>query len=158
MKGPLRPNVILGVTNPFFCKTLQHWPHVLRLIDEGRPSLEVASASSPHLMSLLPGPGGSSKSQKVKKGGDLRTLDARPGLYTQYKAFLAKDKAFLKRLHKVPLPLPQSLSASFRPQGAESMRPAEAQSAIIRRHFCELTQSFMIPLVHPLPSPPHLEA
>ena len=29
-----RPNVILGVTNPFFTKALQHWPHVVRL-DEG---------------------------------------------------------------------------------------------------------------------------
>ena len=28
-----RPNVILGVTNPFFVKTLQHWPHVVRIGD-----------------------------------------------------------------------------------------------------------------------------
>lgn len=26
-----RPGVILGVTNPFFVKTLQHWPHVVRI-------------------------------------------------------------------------------------------------------------------------------
>ena len=26
-----RPPVILGVTNPFFIKSLQHWPHLLRL-------------------------------------------------------------------------------------------------------------------------------
>lgn len=25
------PAVILGVTNPFFAKTLQHWPHIIRL-------------------------------------------------------------------------------------------------------------------------------
>ena len=25
------PAVILGVTNPFFAKTLQHWPHVVRI-------------------------------------------------------------------------------------------------------------------------------
>lgn len=25
------PPVILGVTNPFFAKTLQHWPHILRI-------------------------------------------------------------------------------------------------------------------------------
>jgi Stabilization of polarity axis len=28
-QGP--PSIILGVTNPFFVKTLQHWPHILRL-------------------------------------------------------------------------------------------------------------------------------
>lgn len=26
-----RPSVILGVTNPFFAKTLQHWPHIIRI-------------------------------------------------------------------------------------------------------------------------------
>ena len=26
-----RPAVILGVTNPFFVKTLQHWPHIVRI-------------------------------------------------------------------------------------------------------------------------------
>ena len=25
------PPVILGVTNPFFAKTLQHWPHIIRI-------------------------------------------------------------------------------------------------------------------------------
>ncbi|XP_072438482.1 DENN/MADD domain containing 6Aa isoform X2 [Chiloscyllium punctatum] len=27
------PSVILGVTNPFFAKTLQHWPHIIRIGD-----------------------------------------------------------------------------------------------------------------------------
>lgn len=27
------PTVILGVTNPFFGKTLQHWPHIIRLAE-----------------------------------------------------------------------------------------------------------------------------
>lgn len=27
----VRPNVILGVTNPFFIKTFQTWPHIVRL-------------------------------------------------------------------------------------------------------------------------------
>lgn len=25
--------IILGVTNPFFSKTLQHWPHLIRMAD-----------------------------------------------------------------------------------------------------------------------------
>lgn len=31
MKSNPPPPVILGVTNPFFAKTLQHWPHVIRM-------------------------------------------------------------------------------------------------------------------------------
>ncbi len=27
------PSVIIGVTNPFFIKTLQHWPHVIKIGD-----------------------------------------------------------------------------------------------------------------------------
>uniref|UniRef100_A0A672R192 Protein DENND6B-like n=1 Tax=Sinocyclocheilus grahami TaxID=75366 RepID=A0A672R192_SINGR len=37
------PNVILGVTNPFFIKTFQCWPHIIRLGDLKMPS-EVQSA------------------------------------------------------------------------------------------------------------------
>lgn len=30
-QGPVP--IILGVTNPFFSKTLQHWPHLIRMSD-----------------------------------------------------------------------------------------------------------------------------
>lgn len=29
--APSPPAIILGVTNPFFAKTLQHWPHIIRI-------------------------------------------------------------------------------------------------------------------------------
>lgn len=32
-KAHAPPPVILGVTNPFFAKTLQHWPHIIRICD-----------------------------------------------------------------------------------------------------------------------------
>ncbi|XP_029828190.2 protein DENND6B isoform X2 [Ixodes scapularis] len=102
------PSVILGVTNPFFAKTLQHWPHVLRLGDNPFPD-------SP---------------QKLKKAGQLRTLDSKPGLYTHYKPLLQKDKVLLKKLSK----------------GIQTKRPMEVQSALLKRYLLELTQSFMIPL------------
>ncbi|XP_072327370.1 protein DENND6B isoform X3 [Scyliorhinus torazame] len=75
------PNVILGVTNPFFIKTFQHWPHIIR-IGEVRMSGD------------LP------KQIKVKKLMKLRTLDTKPGIYTSYKTFLHKDKTLIKRLLK----------------------------------------------------------
>ncbi|XP_054843673.1 protein DENND6B [Eublepharis macularius] len=107
------PNVVLGVTNPFFIKTLQHWPHILRLGE-----LKMAGE--------LP------KQVKLKKLAKLKSLDAKPGLYSSYKTFLHKDKALIKRLLK----------------GIHRKCPSEAQSALLRRHLLELTQSFLVPLEH----------
>ncbi|XP_035379795.1 protein DENND6B [Electrophorus electricus] len=75
------PNVILGVTNPFFIKTFQCWPHILRLGE-------------------LKMSGDLPKQVKVKKLSKLKTLDTKPGIYTAYKTFLHKDKALIKRLLK----------------------------------------------------------
>lgn len=105
------PNVVLGVTNPFFIKTFQHWPHIFRLG-------EIKMSGD------LP------KQIKVKKLMKIRTLDTKPGIYTSYRTFLHKDKALIKRLLK----------------GIQRKRPSEVQSAIVRRHLLELTQSFIIPL------------
>ncbi|XP_077399427.1 protein DENND6B isoform X1 [Vanacampus margaritifer] len=106
------PNVILGVTNPFFIKTFHNWPHVLRLGENTKMSGDVP------------------KQLKIKKVAKLKTLDTKPGVFTAYKSFLLKDKVLIKRLLK----------------GIQRRRPSEAQSAILRRHFLELTQSFIIPL------------
>ncbi|EHH20353.1 hypothetical protein EGK_03195, partial [Macaca mulatta] len=53
------PNVVLGVTNPFFIKTLQHWPHILRV-------------GEPKMSGDLP------KQVKLKKPSRLKTLDTKP--------------------------------------------------------------------------------
>ncbi|XP_060885974.1 protein DENND6B [Labrus mixtus] len=105
------PNVVLGVTNPFFIKTFQSWPHVLRIG-------EIKMAGD------LP------KQVKVKKPSKLKTLDTKPGVFTSFRSFLHKDKILIKRILK----------------GIQRKRPSEVQSAIIRRHLLELTQSFIIPL------------
>lgn len=102
------PPVILGVTNPFFAKTLHHWPHTIRLgVDSGQ-----------------------SQKFKLKRNGNLRMLDVNPGVYTIYKTHLQKDKSLTKNLLL----------------GVNLKRPPEVQSALLRRHLLELTQSFMIPL------------
>ncbi|XP_065801882.1 protein DENND6B isoform X2 [Muntiacus reevesi] len=107
------PNVVLGVTNPFFIKTLQHWPHILRV-------------GEPKMSGDLP------KQVKLKKPSRLKTLDTKPGLYTAYTAHLHRDKALLRRLLK----------------GLQKKRPSDVQTAVLRRHLLELTQSFIIPLEH----------
>ncbi|CAB0036127.1 unnamed protein product [Trichogramma brassicae] len=103
------PSVILGVTNPFFAKTLRHWPHIVRVAENGI---------------------GESPKYKSKRSEGLKVLDSKPGLYTQYKPFLNKDKAILKKLLK----------------GVQLRRPGEVQTALLRQHLTELTESFMFPL------------
>lgn len=76
------PPVILGVTNPFFAKTLQHWPHIIRIGEM------CGTVSSPKQFN------------KLKKSTALKTLDSKPGVYTRYKTFLNKDKVILKRVIK----------------------------------------------------------
>ncbi|KAG8440124.1 hypothetical protein GDO86_006062 [Hymenochirus boettgeri] len=75
------PNLLLGVTNPFFIKTLQHWPHILRV-------------GEPRISGDLP------KQVKLKKTAKLKTLDTKAGMYTSYKPFLHKDKTLIKQLMK----------------------------------------------------------
>ncbi|CAI9547235.1 unnamed protein product [Staurois parvus] len=75
------PSLLLGVTNPFFIKTLQHWPHILRV-------------GEPRISGDLP------KQVKLKKLTKLKTLDTKTGMYTSYKPFLHKDKTLIKQLLK----------------------------------------------------------
>lgn len=67
---------------------------------------------------------------KLKKSANSKVLDASPGLYTSYKSFLQKDKNVIKKLL----------------MGIHSKRPPEVQTALLKLHLLELTQSFMIPL------------
>uniref|UniRef100_A0A8C7EIA5 DENN domain containing 6B n=1 Tax=Nothoprocta perdicaria TaxID=30464 RepID=A0A8C7EIA5_NOTPE len=102
------PNIVVGVTNPFFIKTLQHWPHILRVGE-----------------------------LRMSGKGDTKVLLCcwallQMRIYTSYKTFLHKDKTLIKRLLK----------------GIQRKRPSEVQSALLRRHLLELTQSFIIPLEH----------
>lgn len=133
------PRVLLGVTNPFFTKTLQNWPHIIHVGHVGLPS----SSSTSSLLS----------SDKLKKTTKIKTFDTKPGVYTEYKMFLKRDKNFFKSYLK------------------PGHRFTHADSVKLRRHFLELTQSFMIPLerymaslmplqknISPLRAPPVLKS
>ncbi|NXG06785.1 DEN6B protein, partial [Sakesphorus luctuosus] len=92
----------------------------------------VSGAGAEPELSPLSVTGDLPKQVKVKKLAKLKTLDTKPGIYTSYKTFLHKDKTLIKRLLK----------------GIQRKRPSEVQSALLRRHLLELTQSFIIPLEH----------
>lgn len=151
-QGPVP--IILGVTNPFFSKTLQHWPHLIRMADningkrknrftpftlsnnhfvrsfDFRAStgsslgVNATSTNNPSTSSMLSQQG----LRKLKIF--TKILDTPPGVYTQYKTYIQKDKGIIRNLLA----------------GVKKQRPAQVSTAILRRHFVELTQSFMIPL------------
>lgn len=105
------PAIILGVTNPFFNKALQHWPNLIRLVDP------VPSSKSP-------------AKAKTKAAQSKFKSETRPGVFTASKPLLERDKEIVKKITK----------------GLQLKRPAEVQTALLRRYFLELTQTFMIPL------------
>lgn len=140
--APSPPAVILGVTNPFFAKTLQHWPHIIRITNGssmGEFSNEKLFLESDLINErlnvilincLLYHFFIENHKYRIKKSENLKVLDSKPGVYTQYKPFLHKDKTILKKLLR----------------GIQTKRPGEVQTALLRRHLLELTESFMIPL------------
>lgn len=135
------PGIIIGVTNPFFVKLLKDWPHMIRvpMIDSSLNLTTSASSSSSYMASSptasttslhLPLSNTSSQTTMAANKRLNSTTDNAIGLITKYKPFLKKDKALIKKILI----------------GINTKRPDHVQSALLRRHFLELTQSFMIPL------------
>lgn len=119
---PVQWPVILGVTNPFFGKTLKNWPHTVRLAE----SLNINFNSDQSHSAM-----GTFHSRKLQRVSRLsKLLGSGSGVCTQYKPFLNKDSALMKKIYN----------------GVHAKRPSVVQSALLRRHFLELTHSFMIPL------------
>lgn len=48
-----RPSVVLGVTNPFFIKTFQSWPHIVRLGEVKMAGTPYSSSSCVFTVSFL---------------------------------------------------------------------------------------------------------
>ena len=74
------PRILLGVTNPFFARSLEHWPHIIRLAD-----VELDRSND--------------KTGKSKRRAERsKIFDSKPGIYSKYKPFLRKDREFIKRV------------------------------------------------------------
>ncbi|XP_016946103.1 protein DENND6B [Drosophila suzukii] len=137
------PACILGVTNPFFVKLLKDWPHMLRLVDNQKNMQQqqqllmgqkharnIASATSFSSSTELAGRPLKSSTGLNGSSNNGSGDSSSAGLHSKYRPYLKKDKALIK---KVLL-------------GLKTKRPEHVQTALIRRHLLELTQSFMIPL------------
>ena len=114
------PAIILGVTNPFFNKALQHWPNLVRLA-ESTPSKSPAKA-------------------KTKAAQSKFKSESKPGVFTACKPLLERDKDIVKKINKVTV-TKKGIPIFIRFfKGLQLKRPVEVQSALLRRYFLELTQ------------------
>lgn len=133
-----RPNVILGVTNPFFAKSLEHWPNVIQLysLTSSKSSDQLCSLLSSFSSSMTSQVQSNSNQMKIPFVDRLRFSSSeihKPGLNTKFKPFLHKDRNFLTKILR-----------SDKAHG--NNRPNSVQTALIRRWLIELTQSFFMPL------------
>jgi hypothetical protein len=71
-KLPPKPGLVLGVTNPFFERACQHWPHVLCL--------------------------GGQKSKTNGSTNSTLSVGPSPGWKTTHKRFISKDRVLLKKV------------------------------------------------------------
>ena len=113
------PAIILGVTNPFFNKALQHWPNLVRLA-------EATHSKSP-------------AKAKTKAAQSKFKSESKPGVFTACKPLLERDKDIVKKITKVNKDDGKIISICSI-KGLQLKRPVEVQSALLRRYFLELTQ------------------
>lgn len=89
------PAIILGVTNPYFLKAMEHWPH---LVIVGNETEKYAIGSRYHLQALIIGL--CRKVAKIKKGGKDRSFrtvtEFKNQVVTEYKPFYLPNKEILK--------------------------------------------------------------
>ncbi|KAF8948002.1 Protein dennd6a [Haplosporangium gracile] len=115
-------SIVLGVTNPFFVKTLEHWPHIIKI---GKPMNR-----RPNSKLVMDGTVG-----KVTAGSPKLTkpssLDFVQGLVTKRKGAIAKDTNLLCMLAEAT---------------ANRSSPDYLLDNILRKYFVTLTEKFLVPL------------
>ncbi|KAJ1968749.1 hypothetical protein H4R35_006342, partial [Dimargaris xerosporica] len=131
-KTRVPPNVVLGVSNPFFEQALDHWPHVIRLPKRPRAGMTASTAGTGGQRTSSPNP---SRRQVLSSlhsaGGWLAAAEPKTGLQTKRKSVVVRDKALLEKVAKA---LEAGYSSSY------------ILNNLLRRHFLDLTERFLVPL------------
>ncbi|KAF9163707.1 hypothetical protein DFQ26_002228 [Actinomortierella ambigua] len=115
-------SIVLGVTNPFFVKTLEHWPHVIKI---GKPK-----ATRPNNR-LVGGHAVASKGSEAARHIRPSTIEFVQGVVSKRKSVIAKDSNLLCMLAEAT---------------ANRSSPDYLLDNILRRHFSNLTEKFLVPL------------
>ncbi|KAL1916113.1 uncharacterized protein VTP21DRAFT_6117 [Calcarisporiella thermophila] len=137
-KGRVPANIILGVTNPFFIKALEHWPNMIRVGNpRSRDVVERMNGTYRHSQQN----GGPKTAKQVKQvmGAAMvnammrpaNSLEFVPGVVSKRKGIVEKDRNLLRLLAEA---------------SARGDPPPHIVNNILRRHFAELTKKFLAPL------------
>ncbi|KAF9984532.1 Protein dennd6a, partial [Modicella reniformis] len=114
-------SIVLGVTNPFFAKTLEHWPHIIKI---GKP---INRRPNTRLMN----DGSMGKTTGSPRHGKPSSLEFVQGVVSKRKGTIAKDTNLLCMLAEAT---------------ANRSSPGYLLDNILRKHFATLTEKFLVPL------------
>ncbi|KAF9965062.1 Protein dennd6a [Mortierella alpina] len=115
-------SIVLGVTNPFFVKTLEHWPHIIKI---GKPVNRRPNSKLMHDGTIGKAFNGS------PRHGKPSSLEFVQGLVSKRKSVIAKDTNLLLMLAEAT---------------ANRSSPGYLLDNILRKHFSTLTEKFLVPL------------
>ncbi|KAF8938221.1 Protein dennd6a [Dissophora ornata] len=114
-------SIVLGVTNPFFVKTLEHWPHIVKI---GKPMNRRPN-------NKLMNDGSVGKTVGSPRLGKPSSLEFVQGVVSKRKGVIAKDTNLLRMLAEAT---------------ANRSSPEYLLDNILRNHFATLTEKFLVPL------------
>ncbi|OBZ84794.1 Protein DENND6B [Choanephora cucurbitarum] len=118
-------SLVLGVTNPFFNTAVQHWPNIVR-VGRQQPRKPDGTLITTHIQSMHP--------TKTKPGLGTKSnvlFNFVQGVTSKRKSVIARDRELVKMLTE----------ASVR-----GYPPDWVLNNILRRHFVDLTEKFLVPL------------
>jgi hypothetical protein len=137
---PIPPATIVGVTNPFFEKAFEHWPHKLML---GTPATGAAKFST--------GNGSNNASPSTSPQQSSASSPQVSPSFTRRTSSI--DKKYKRRLLTTTTAFKQTLTVGKESAMLDKLtsRPKSDEEAIhnsylLRAHFLELTTEFLTPL------------
>ncbi|CAO0792502.1 unnamed protein product [Mucor circinelloides] len=118
-------SLVLGVTNPFFNTAVQHWPNIVRVGRQQlrKPDGTLIPSHMQHIHSGKSKPGLGNKSNVL--------FNFVQGVTSKRKSVISRDRELVKMLTE----------ASVR-----GYPPDWVLNNILRRHFVDLTEKFLVPL------------
>ncbi|KAL9550234.1 hypothetical protein MBANPS3_004819 [Mucor bainieri] len=118
-------SLVLGVTNPFFNTAVQHWPNIVRVGRQQlrKPDGTLIPSHMQHMHSGKSKPGLGNKSNVL--------FNFVQGVTSKRKSVISRDRELVKMLTE----------ASVR-----GYPPDWVLNNILRRHFVDLTEKFLVPL------------
>lgn len=117
-------SVVVGVTNPYFFKAFEHWPHIITIADENGAGGAVKRKN----------PATTPKRSSINSKSSFRSFsEYKTSLDTKYKPFYEFSKELVAELKKM---------ATKAPAGT----PPKDERQLLKHHFRKLTEAFLLPL------------